>query len=128
MPTTDLSPAELLTRYADVVARVGVNIQPGQLVSIRGLVEHAEFARAIAQACYAAGAGRVDVDYSDDVVRHAGIAHGASAALAAATAVDHAALDRLEAEGAAIVRLSGNPDPHLMDDLDPAAVVAAEKS
>ena len=24
-------------------------------------------------------------------------------------------------------RLSGNPDPHLMDDLDPAAVVAAEK-
>lgn len=127
MPKTDLSPAELLTRYAEVVARVGVNIQPGQLVSIRGLVEHAEFARAIAAACYAAGAGRVDVDYADDVVRHAGIAHGASAALAAATAVDHAALDRLEAEGAALIRLSGNPDPHLMDDLDPAAVVAAEK-
>ena len=127
MPNPGLTPAGLLARYAEVVARVGVNVQPGQLVSIRGLVEHAEFARAIAGACYAAGAGRVDVDYSDDVVRHVGIANGASAALAAATTVDHAALDRLEAEGAAIVRLSGNPDPHLMDDLDPAAVVAAEK-
>jgi aminopeptidase len=127
MPKPGLTSADLLARYADVVARVGVNVQPGQLVSIRGLVEHAEFARAIARACYAAGAGRVDVDYNDDVVRHVGIAHGASAALAAATTGDHAALDRLEAEGAAIVRLSGNPDPHLMDDLDPAAVVAAEK-
>ena len=127
MPNPGLTPADLLARYAEVVARVGVNVQPGQLVSIRGLVEHVEFARAIAQACYAAGAGRVDVDYSDDVVRHTGIAHGASAALAASTTVDHAALDRLESEGAAIVRLSGNPDPHLMDDLDPAAVVAAEK-
>jgi aminopeptidase len=127
MPIAGLTPADLLARYAEVVARVGVNVQPGQLVSIRGLVEHAEFARAIAEACYGAGAGRVDVDYSDDVVRHSGIAHGASAALAAATTVDHAALDRFEAEGAAIVRLSGNPDPHLMDDLDPSAVVAAEK-
>ena len=127
MPNPGLTPDDLLARYAEVVARVGVNVQPGQLVSIRGLVEHAEFARAIARACYAAGAGRVDVDYSDDVVRHAGIANGASAALAASTTVDHAALDRLESEGAAIVRLSGNPDPHLMDDLDPTAVVAAEK-
>jgi aminopeptidase len=127
MPNPGLTPADLLARYAEVVARVGVNVQPGQLVSIRGLVEHVEFARAIAQACYAAGAGRVDVDYSDDVVRHTGIAHGVSAALAASTTVDDAALDRLESEGAAIVRLSGNPDPHLMDDLDPAAVVAAEK-
>jgi aminopeptidase len=127
MPNPGLTPVDLLARYAEVVARVGVNVQPGQLVSIRGLVEHVEFARAIAQACYAAGAGRVDVDYGDDVVRHTGIAHGASAALAASTTVDHAALDRLESEGAAIVRLSGNPDPHLMDDLDPAAVVAAEK-
>ena len=109
MPIPGLTPADLLARYAEVVARVGVNVQPGQLVSIRGLVEHAEFARAIAEACYAAGAGRVDVDYSDDVVRHSGIAHGASAALAAATTVDHAALDRLEAEGAAIVPAERQP-------------------
>jgi len=69
----------------------------------------------------------VEVDYADDVVRHAGIAHGASARMAEATRVDHALLDRLEAEGAALVRLSGNPHPELFDDLDPAAVVAAEK-
>jgi aminopeptidase len=127
MPATTLGPSDLLARYADVVARVGVNVQPGQLVSVRGLVEHAEFARAIARACYAAGAGRVEVDYADDVVRHAGIAHGASARMAEATSVDDAVLDRLEAEEAAIVRLSGNPHPDLFDDLDPAAVVAAEK-
>jgi aminopeptidase len=127
MSETTPATADLLARYADVVARVGVNVQPGQLVSIRGLVEHAEFARAIAEACYAAGAGRVEVDYADDFVRHSGIAHGASARMAEVCSVDLAVLDRLEAEGAALVRLSGNPHPELFDDLDPAAVVAAEK-
>lgn len=127
MPTTALTPADLLTRYADVVARVGVNVQLGQLVCIRGLVEHAEFARAIAESCYEAGAGRVEVDYADDHVRHSGIAHGASARMAEPSTVDWAVLDRLEREGAALIRLSGNPHPELFDDLDSAAVVAAEK-
>jgi aminopeptidase len=47
--------------------------------------------------------------------------------MAEVTSVDHAVLDHLEANGAAIIRLSGNPHPSLFDDLDPAAVVAAEK-
>lgn len=118
--------ARLQRQYADVVVRVGLNVQPAQLVMVRCLVEHAGLARAVAEAAYAAGARLVEVDYQDDHVRRAGIAHGAARALAEGSEADRAIIDRMEREGAAFVRLTGNPDPHLMDDLDPAAVVAAE--
>ncbi len=120
--------SELVTRYADVVVRVGVNVQPGQRLVVRGLVEHVELVRAVAEAAYAAGAERVDALFEDQHVRRAGLAHGAAAALAEGTLTELAALDRLEAAPAdtVLVRLTGNPEPHLLDDLDPAAVVASQ--
>jgi aminopeptidase len=125
MPTPTRT--ELAARYAEVVVGIGVNVRPGQRVVVRGLVEHAELARAVAEAAYAAGAERVDVLYEDAHVRRSGIAHGASAALAEGTLAELVALDRFEQHpGETVyVRLTGNPEPHLLDDLDPAAVVAA---
>ena len=120
--------SELVTRYADVVVRVGVNLQPGQRLVVRGLVEHVELVRAVAEAAYAAGAERVDAIVEDQHVRRAGLAHGAAAALAEGTLTELAVLDRLERAPAdtVLVRLTGNPEPHLFDDLDPAAVVASQ--
>lgn len=122
------SRSDLVARYADVVVRVGVNVQPGQRVIVRGLVEHVELVRAVAEAAYAAGAERVDVLLDDQHVRRAGVAHGATAALAEGTLAELAVLERLEQapEGTVLVRLTGNPEPHLFDDLDPAAVVASQ--
>lgn len=119
---------DLVARYADVVVRVGVNVQPGQRVLVRALVEHVELARAVTEAAYAAGAERVDVFLDDQHVRHAGLAHGAAAALAEGTLAEHAVLDRLEQapDDTVLVRLTGNPEPHLFDDLDPAAVVSSQ--
>jgi len=37
--------SEQLARYADLIVRVGANVQPGQIVFIRGLVEHAPLIR-----------------------------------------------------------------------------------
>ena len=58
-----------LERYAELIVRVGTNIQPGQTLFVNGLVDHAELARAIARAAYEAGARYVDVRYSDQHVR-----------------------------------------------------------
>src|SRR5829696_1765130 len=56
MPIADSGIEDLQARYAELVVRVGVNVQPGQEVLIRGLVEHAPVARAIARQAYLAGA------------------------------------------------------------------------
>ena len=53
--------AELLDRYASLVVRVGVNVQPGQDVYVFADLAHAAVARAVAEQAYAAGAGRVVV-------------------------------------------------------------------
>jgi aminopeptidase len=120
--------ATLASRYADVIVRVGVNVQPGQRVVVRGLVDHVDLVRAVAESAYAAGAERVDALLDDQHVRRSGIAHGASSALAQGTLTELAALERIEQEPEAtvLVRLTGNPEPHLFDDLDAGAVVAAQ--
>jgi aminopeptidase len=46
--------AALASRYADVIVRVGVDVQPGQRVAVRGLVEHVDLVRAVAESAYAA--------------------------------------------------------------------------
>ena len=64
-----------LDRYAQLITRVGANVQPGQSVFVTALVEHAPLARALARASYEAGAERVDVRYVDNHVRRAQIQH-----------------------------------------------------
>ena len=66
-------PDQRLERYAQLVVQVGLNLQPGQILGINALVEHAPFARAITRAAYAAGARYVDVLYTDQHVRRAHI-------------------------------------------------------
>lgn len=55
-----------LEKYARLIARKGVNVQPGQLVTVNANVHDAEFARMVVKECYAAGAAKVDVDWTDD--------------------------------------------------------------
>ena len=55
----------LLERYARLVIRVGINLEPGREVAIRAMIEHAPLVRALVRAGYEAGARRVEVDYDD---------------------------------------------------------------
>jgi aminopeptidase len=59
------SRSELIDRYAELVVRVGVNIQPGQVVAIRCLVEHVELARAVTQHAYRAEGTAVPIIRED---------------------------------------------------------------
>ena len=61
--------------YADLIVRVGANVQPGQTVFVTALVEHAPLARALGRAGYAAGARYVDVRYADNHLKRAMIEH-----------------------------------------------------
>jgi aminopeptidase len=113
-----LSPAavERLDRYADLIVRVGANVQPGQTLFVNAALEHAELVRALTSSGYRAGATYVDVRYNDQHLRRALIELGPDEALASSppwTVERAAALD-----GNAIAMIAGESEPELLADLD----------
>ena len=57
-----------LKEYAELLVRVGVNVQKGQDLVITSQVDQAPFARMCVKAAYEAGARSVVVDWGDDAV------------------------------------------------------------
>ena len=66
---------EKLAQYAELAVKVGVNIQKGQYLLINTSVEALDFARIVVEKAYEAGAGRVHVQLTDDVVVRAFYEH-----------------------------------------------------
>ncbi|PZX03097.1 aminopeptidase II [Psychrobacillus insolitus] len=59
--------SEKLEEYAELVVKVGLNIQKNQPLLINTTTNTIEFTRLIVKKAYEAGAKRVDVNYSDEV-------------------------------------------------------------
>jgi aminopeptidase len=116
--------AERLAKYADVVVRVGANVQPGQTVFVRGDIAMAEVVRAVAEAAYLAGAKRVIVDWSDVHVRLAALRHAPLDGLTSAAEWELAKADSLDSTDVVNIALTGNPAPHLFDGIDPGRLAA----
>ena len=112
-----LPPVEGLERYADLIVRVGANVQSGQQVYVDALVEHADLVRAVARSAYAAGAAYVDVRYGDSHVRRAMIQHAPEDVLSDTPSW---LLERVStaAEGGALIMIAGEEEPELLADLD----------
>ncbi|HEY7397661.1 MAG TPA: aminopeptidase [Gaiellaceae bacterium] len=106
-----------LDRYADLIVRVGANVQPGQTLFVVSLVEHAELARALARAAYEAGARYVDVRYGDQHVRRSMIERADDDVLTDTPEwlVTHA---KAMGDGQALVMIAGEAEPELLADLD----------
>jgi aminopeptidase len=113
-----------IDRFADLVVRVGANVRPGVGVLLSADIAHLDIARAVVEHAYAAGAEWVEIDWSDGPIRHSRLTH---ASIESLTRSRPWALERISewaaARGVAIV-LTGDPDPHLLDDVDPAKAAA----
>ena len=107
---------ERLERYAELVVRVGANVQPGQEVFLFPAVEHRDLARALARQAYRAGASYVNVLYNDAHVRKAMIGLGPDEALTYAPGWLKELVTSLS--GNAMIATTGDPEPDLMADLD----------
>jgi aminopeptidase len=109
--------SDRLERYAELIVRVGANVQPGQIVFVNGLVEHVPLVRALTEAAYAAGASRVDVSYADMHVRKSFIEHAAEDDLSETTPWN---LERSRAllDGAAVISIAGEAEPELLAGVD----------
>ena len=53
-----------LQKYANLIARCGVNVQKGQEVIINAELDQPEFVKMVVDECYKAGAAKVSVDWS----------------------------------------------------------------
>ena len=104
-------------RYGDLIVRVGANVQPGQIVDVRGDVEHVEVVRAVARAAYRAGARYVDLTYRDPHVRRALIQHAADDVLSWSPPWLLERTRQMGRERAAIIALTGDAEPDLLSDL-----------
>jgi aminopeptidase len=107
---------ERLERYAELVVRLGANVQPGQEVFLSGVVEHHELVRALARQSYRAGAAYVNIWYQDEHARRAMIEFGPDEAL---THTPGWLKDFVASfAGNALIGVTGDPEPELLSDLD----------
>jgi aminopeptidase len=108
--------SDRLTAYAELIVRVGANVQPGQTLLVSAFLDHAPLARAIVEAGYRAGARFVDVNYVDMHVRRLLIEHASEEDL---THTHPWQLARAKTyEGNALIMIAGDPEPDLLADVD----------
>jgi len=115
----------LIERFAELVVRGGINVQPGQGVVLHTDTAHLEIARAVTEAAYAAGAAWVEPVWSDGPMRRSAVTHASVEELSAVRPWALTRIDEWQRAGAAWIRLLGEADPHLLDGLDPARVAAS---
>jgi len=102
-------PDDDLRRYADVVLRCGVNLEPDQKLLVMGDVGHADLVAALVERAYAMGAPRVEAAFTDERVLAAQAAGAPTAALAAEAPLGYEALfETVIAERWARVRTEGD--------------------
>jgi len=111
---------ERLERYAKLAIGVGVNLQPGQDLVVQAFVEHAPLVRPVVRAAYAAGARYVNVLYQDQHVIRARVELAPDEALDWTPPWLLELLEDAIRRQAALLNITGEPEPNLLADLDGA--------
>lgn len=119
---------ERLQRYAELVVRHGLNVQPGQLVNISGEIIHRMLAGLIVQEAYRCGASYVNVELVDPLHLRTRILDSRSEYLRGLPAFFSAKFKELVEKGAANLKILGPEYPDSLSDLDPARVNEVRKA
>ncbi|MGG1941819.1 aminopeptidase [Paenibacillus polymyxa] len=117
----------LLEQYAELVVRVGVNIQPGQALLVTAPLETVEFTRLIVSKAYEAGAKYVQVEFEDDSITRSRFEHGDEASFDYYPAWKADMMEKFAEEGGATLTIKV-PNPDLYQGIDPEHVSRATKA
>src|SRR5712691_1185867 len=99
-----------LQAYARVVLKVGLGFEAGKRLAIDALIEHAPFARVLAEEAYAAGARYVDIWYWDPHAKASRLRHAAAETLGEIPAwLDKRYLDLAAGQGAFVTVVGDEP-------------------
>lgn len=118
---------ELLTSYARLVVRVGVNLQKDQILVIQSPIECAEFARTIAREAFAAGAHDVVVSWGDEELAHIRYAEGKTQLFSEFPEWRRAFFTDYAEQGAAFVSIAAR-DPEIFQDIAPEKLKLANQA
>jgi len=117
----------LLDKYAELVIRVGVNIQAGQVLIVHAPIETAELTRAIVAKAYEAGAKYVMVEWGDDAVTRTRFEKGSDDSFDYYPQWQADSMVRFAEEGGAILHIKV-PNPDLYQGIDSGKVSRAVKA
>ena len=106
--------------YAELLIKLGVNLQPDQSMRLSCELEHAEFTRMVVAAAYRAGARYVQVDWLDSPVERERLVHSAAEYLDNFPAYEVTRHRQMLDEGWARLSLVGPAHPDALEDADPA--------
>lgn len=121
---------EKLQKYADLTIRVGLNLQPGQRLLIRGIgstIQAAPLIRRIASSAYRAGARFVDVMWSDDQLELMRFENAPRDSFDEYPAWRANGMLEYAKRGDALLSIAAI-DPNLLDDQDPDLVAVARRA
>ena len=108
----------LLKKYAEVIVKVGVNLQENQVMMLRTPVECIDLAREIVKAAYKAKAKYVLVQYGDDLINREMYMNVADEILETVPEYVIKQHEYLVEENACMVSISA-PTPHVYEGIDP---------
>lgn len=117
----------LLSQYADLIVKVGVNIQPGQVLIVQAPLETAEFTRLVVAKAYQAGAKYVQVDWDDESISRIRYEHASDDSFDYYPKWHADMLEHFAEEGGALLHIKV-PDPMLLQGIDGSKVSRAVKA
>lgn len=117
----------LLEKYAELVIRVGVNIQPGQNLMLTAPLETVDFTRLLVAKAYDAGAKYVHVDWEDEQITRIRYEHATDESLSYYPQWLADMAEQFGEEGGAILRIKV-PDPELFRGIPSSRVSTAVKA
>jgi len=122
-----LSFEQLLDRYADLVVKIGLNLQPGQRLLIEAPIQNAPLVRLINARAYQAGARLVDVLWHDDQLVFDRFRYAPRDSFEEFPAWRANALLSYAERGDAVLVVYAT-DPDLLKDQDPNLIALAQKT
>ncbi|WIV20014.1 aminopeptidase [Paenibacillus polygoni] len=116
-----------LNNYAELLVKVGVNVQKGQTVVLNISIELPELARAIVKKAYEAGAYKVKVNWSDDEISR--IHYDMASEESFLDVPKHTAAERIEQaeNGAAFITIKSD-DPDLLAGVSSQKIINANRT
>jgi aminopeptidase len=122
-----LSFQKQLQSYADLIIKVGLNLQKGQTLWLSSPVEEPDLTRLVVEAAYKAGAYYVNVIWTDDAVTLSRFNHASKASFAHFPSWMKEAFNVEMKKGDALLSIRSS-DPELLKGQDPESIATVEKT
>lgn len=118
---------ERLSKYASLIIKAGVNLQPGQTLVITSPIETAAFTRLLSEAAYDNGAREVIVDWNDELSKKIRYLKAPSEIFDEYPDWKKMFYRTYSEGGAAFVSIAAE-DPELMKEVEPKRIMRAQKA